>query len=217
MFTKRPRGILHPAYLDFGQPWNFVEDMFYSFADGTGGGAGFTPTAAGIKIDANADSGSSMTVKRVQQVLPAEGKRVMVAARLRLNNASNLTFWFGVLDYDALEPFGSFGPANAAYFSKANGTLDAIAHSERANSASDLDGALFQYPNDDTTFMDLALVFQELSSVEFLWKRSDGTWGSKVKTTDVPLPIKLQPAIAFKKHSSTGFLEVRSLHIGEIK
>ena len=105
---------------------------------------------------------ASAVVQRIHQVTPASGKRILMASRVYLSNASDIMFLYGFWATDT-DPFSS-EPANAALLRKDSGGLTTLGRTI-ASSSGGSTGTLFSFANQ--TFIDVAVALHETSAVEF--------------------------------------------------
>jgi hypothetical protein len=185
--------MLHPALLDFGEPWNYVSAL-YTESSGNGGS---NPTAVGngIRLATGVSAGGYSTTQRISEIQAVAGKRLLVAGRFQLNNLTNSNLWLGAWETNG-NPLGSL-PLNGVFIQKPATSPSVIRGRRRM-----FDGTT-QY--DDTTanlltptantFVDVAVLILGTSSVQFLVLRSDGAWTEAIISSSIPTVI-LRPAVA---------------------
>ena len=206
--------MIHPSQYDLGRPFDDISAMHTETMNQAVIGASVAASANGLRVTAGSTVNDNSSVQRVHEVVPASGRRIMVAGRVLLGNAASSKFYFGMWTTDT-NPF-SGEPSDGAYFFMDYPNAGVVGRSRKDGSATST-SQLFAFSS--STYVDLAVVLHGTSLVDFIHKLSaDKDWKSSTVATNVPGtgdPMRPSFAILRAASGSNLYADIRSFHVAE--
>lgn len=192
---------LHPALLDFGEPWTYVAALFD--ANSGSGGSVDGPTSEGVKLTAGTTNGGYATLQMLQTVTPASGKTILVAGRVSISSLTNSNLWFGLWSTDG-DPITAFS-GDALIIEKDSSAIQGKKVVSGSGSATDDLRTISA-----ASFVDVAVLVLGVATVQFLAKDANGAWIEEVLTTVPATAMRPSVAVQNAGAASSIFTYVRS-------
>lgn len=217
--------MLHPSERDLSEPFDYVAGLWTETQPALGTGT-IEAGDHGIRLLPNAPVLLPwIQTQFIPGFNPHTGRMILIAARILIEDLDGCDFWFGSW-VTAADVFTS-PPEKGILFRRDSSNPPRFYGQTRdqppPSSVTSID---FDSDPPEGSFFDLAIVIRRIGPgdsrvAEFLRARPDGTWESKIVTTNIPVfndyDFLLRPSFVYRRPASSGAgAYVRSLRLEEI-